>query len=102
MCPDRAVTEVTAAPGNPPDTDFRRSGIMTAAGAPQIAELREHETRLQRVVTVWIVSGLLFMLAPGTFLGVLNLIGISNNQSGAATDPAWLQAHGHAQIFGWI
>jgi hypothetical protein len=72
------------------------------AAAPQIAELREHETRLQRVVTVWIATGLLFMLAPGTFLGVLNLIGISNSQSGAAMDPAWLQAHGHAQIFGWI
>jgi hypothetical protein len=42
------------------------------------------------------------MLLPGTFLGVWNLISISNEHSVASLSPAWIQAHGHAQIFGWI
>jgi hypothetical protein len=57
---------------------------------------------LQRAVTVWIVTGLLFMLLPGTFLGAWNLIEISDGRTAAELDPAWIQAHGHAQIFGWI
>jgi uncharacterized protein involved in response to NO len=63
---------------------------------------RTRERRLQRVLTVWILSGLLFMLLPGTFLGVWNLIAIAGERAGAQIDPAWIQAHGHAQIFGWI
>lgn len=69
---------------------------------PDADAIREHEAALQRVVTVWIVTGLLFMLLPGTFLGAWNLIEISGSHSAARIDPSWLQAHGHAQIFGWI
>jgi hypothetical protein len=47
------------------------------------------------------LAGLLFMLLPGTFLGVWNLLSISGRR-GADVSPAWIQAHGHAQIFGWI
>ena len=68
----------------------------------QIEAIREHEIALQRAVTVWIVTGLLFMLLPGTFLGAWNLIKISDLRTAANLDPSWLQAHGHAQIFGWI
>lgn len=68
----------------------------------QIEAIREHETALQRAVAVWIVTGLLFMLLPGTFIGVWNLIEISDARTAAHLDPSWLQAHGHAQIFGWI
>jgi uncharacterized protein involved in response to NO len=64
--------------------------------------IREHEAALQRSVTAWIVAGLFFMLLPGTFLGAWNLIAISDRHTAADLDPAWLQAHGHAQIFGWI
>jgi hypothetical protein len=64
--------------------------------------VRDHELSLQRAVTAWIVTGLLFMLLPGTFLGAWNLITISGQHSAKHIDPAWLQAHGHAQIFGWI
>ena len=60
------------------------------------------ESALQRLVTVYIVTGLLFMLLPGTFLGVWNLIFISSRHALGRLSPAWLQAHGHAQIFGWI
>jgi len=42
------------------------------------------------------------MLIPGTLLGVLNLIQISGHERAANVSPAWLQAHGHAQLFGWI
>ena len=64
--------------------------------------IRNHELSLQGALTAWIVTGLLFMLLPGTFLGAWNLITISGVHSAAEIDPAWLQAHGHAQIFGWI
>jgi hypothetical protein len=48
------------------------------------------------------VTGILFMLLPGTFLGAWNLIAISDQRGVAHLDPSWIQAHGHAQIFGWI
>jgi uncharacterized protein involved in response to NO len=41
-------------------------------------------------------------LLPGTFLGVWNLISISGRHSLGGLSQSWLQAHGHAQIFGWI
>jgi uncharacterized protein involved in response to NO len=66
---------------------------ITAAG---------HERKLQALVTAYIVTGLFFLLLPGTFLGVWNLISISNREALDQLSPAWLQAHGHAQIFGWI
>jgi hypothetical protein len=50
----------------------------------------------------YISAGLFFMLLPGTFLGVWNLIEISRHRNSAAVSAAWIQAHGHAQIFGWI
>jgi uncharacterized protein involved in response to NO len=60
------------------------------------------EIALQRLVTTYVVTGLLFLLLPGTFLGVWNLVSISGRHSLAGLSPSWLQAHGHAQIFGWI
>jgi hypothetical protein len=51
---------------------------------------------------VYIVTGIVFMLLPGTFLGVWNLLSISSRHTAASLSPAWLQAHGHAQLFGWI
>jgi hypothetical protein len=50
----------------------------------------------------YIVTGLVFMLLPGTFLGVWNLIKISNQEEADSIAPAWIQAHGHAQLFGWV
>lgn len=64
--------------------------------------IRNHETALQRAVTAWIVTGLFFMLVAGTFLGAWNLIEITGRHTAANLDPAWIQAHGHAQVFGWI
>ena len=60
------------------------------------------ERHSQWLVTAFIASGMLFMLLPGTFLGVWNLIGISQQHALGNLSTAWLQAHGQAQIFGWI
>jgi uncharacterized protein involved in response to NO len=60
------------------------------------------ERRSQRLVTAFVMSGLVFMLLPGTFLGVWNLLDISQGHGPEAVPQAWLQAHGQAQIFGWI
>lgn len=69
----------------------------------EIFELaRAREAALSSLLIAYITSGLLFMLLPGTFLGVWNLLQITGRQSVASISPAWLQAHGHAQVFGWI
>ena len=60
------------------------------------------ETTLARLLMLYISTGLFFMLLPGTFLGVWNLLAISSHRAANSVSPAWIQAHGHAQIFGWI
>lgn len=65
-------------------------------------EASVRELALQKLVTAFISSGLVFLLLPGTFLGVWNLIAISNRQAAHSLSPAWIQAHGQAQMFGWI
>jgi hypothetical protein len=68
----------------------------------QVAEMIARESHLQRLVMVYIVTGLLFLVLPGTFLGVWNLLSISAQHTVASLSPAWIQAHGHAQIYGWL
>jgi uncharacterized protein involved in response to NO len=63
---------------------------------------RARESSLSRLLIAYISSGLVFMLLPGTFLGVWNLLQISGRESAGSVSAAWLQAHGHAQVFGWI
>jgi hypothetical protein len=53
-------------------------------------------------LSAFILTGLFFMLVPGTFLGVVNLIQVTSRTSVSLVAPEWLQAHGHAQVFGWI
>lgn len=73
------------------------------AGMPTEPDrVRARELGLQRVLSAWIITGIVFLLLPGTFLGVWNLIAISGQHTAARMDPAWIQAHGHAQLFGWI
>src|SRR5208282_5120500 len=60
------------------------------------------ETTLARLLMLYISTGLFFMLLPGTFLGVWNLLAISSSRAANSVLPTWIQAHGHAQIFGWI
>ena len=63
--------------------------------------LKAREESAQRLMMAYAITGLFFMLLPGTFLGVWNLISISGGHA-SAISTAWIQAHGHAQIFGWI
>ena len=60
------------------------------------------EQSLSRLLMTYIITGLIFMLLPGTFLGVWNLIKISSHEAVNSVSPAWIQAHGHAQLFGWV
>lgn len=74
------------------------TAAISSAEAPHIRAERQS----QALIEAFLASGLLFMLLPGTFLGVWNLIGISRRQALNALSPAWLQAHGQAQVFGWV
>lgn len=79
---------------------------MTAQEQPQLTAQNvtriQSERASQRLVIAFVLSGLFFMLLPGTFLGVWNLIGISKAHEVTSLPQAWLQAHGQAQLFGWI
>lgn len=72
----------------------------TFDSTPAANQLRE--TQLQKLLVAYAGAGLLFMLLPGTFLGVWNLLSISGQHSLSSLSVSWIQAHGHAQIFGWI
>lgn len=60
------------------------------------------ERRLARLLAAFVITGLFYMILPGTVLGVWNLVGISSQRELAAISTAWIQAHGHAQFFGWV
>jgi len=62
----------------------------------------EREQQLVRLLMTYLASGLLFLVLPGTFLGVWNLFAISGAHSATSIPASWIQAHGHAQLFGWI
>jgi uncharacterized protein involved in response to NO len=76
--------------------------IGNATGQDRTVAAIERERGAQRLVTAFVFTGLGFMLLPGTFLGVWNLISITRSRSLEALSSAWIQAHGHAQIFGWV
>lgn len=60
------------------------------------------ERRKSLLLRVWICTGLFFMVLPGTILGFTNLLAISAHHGFTGLSPAWIQAHGHSQVFGWI
>jgi hypothetical protein len=68
----------------------------------QFETIRAREESLAKLLMAFITTGLLFMVFPGTFLGLWNLLQISGRESVASISAAWLQAHGHAQVFGWV
>ena len=59
-------------------------------------------THPERLLAAFIGAGLWFLVLPGTFLGVWNLLTIAHHRSALAPPSAWLQAHGQAQVFGWV
>ncbi len=60
------------------------------------------ERELSRLLIAYVSTGLFFMVFPGTLIGVWNLFSISGARSADAAHSGWIQAHGHAQIFGWV
>jgi uncharacterized protein involved in response to NO len=60
------------------------------------------ERRAGRMLAAFIATGLVFLALPGTLLGVWNLVAISEHRNAAAPATAWIQAHGQAQLFGWV
>lgn len=77
--------------------------VLAAIGEPpDVSAVARRERRLSCLLITFIATGLAFMLLPGTFLGVWNLFEISSRHAAGSVSPAWIQAHGHAQIFGWI
>lgn len=68
----------------------------------QSAVLVARERAKSLVLRVWILSGIFFMALPGTLLGFSNLMAISTHHGLGSMPAAWMEGHGHAQVFGWI
>ncbi len=85
-------------PANDPVHPLNRTGdAATSRNATMRAERRK-----SLLLRLWIGTGLFFMVLPGTVLGFNNLLAISAHHGLGALAPAWIQAHGAAQVFGWI
>lgn len=83
------------------------AALMDAVAEPltlnaQHRPLLAWERRKSLLLRLWIVTGIFFMVLPGTILGFTNLLFISVHHGLAGLSPAWIQAHGHSQVFGWI
>ncbi len=75
--------------------------MSNAVGSSTYAMVvRERQKSL--MLRAWIVSGLFFMALPGTLLGFSNLMAIAAHHGLGTIPAAWIQGHGHAQVFGWI
>jgi hypothetical protein len=65
-------------------------------------EIAARERMKSLLLRAWILAGLFFMALPGTLLGFSNLMAISANHGAGRLPAAWMEGHGHAQVFGWI
>lgn len=74
------------------------TGSTPAQRAAQLAV----ERRKSLLFRMWIGTGVFFMVLPGTVLGFTNLLFIAAHHGLNGLSPAWIQAHGHSQVFGWI
>ena len=60
------------------------------------------ERRVARLLGAFIALRLLFLVFPGTLVGVWNLLAISSAREPGGAAGVWVQAHGHGQLFGWV
>ena len=60
------------------------------------------ERRKSLMLRLWIATGICFMALPGTLLGFSNLMAIASHHGLSGLPAAWIQGHGHAQVFGWV
>lgn len=70
--------------------------------AARFEAARGYEVALSRLLIAFIFTGLAFLVGPGSLLGFANLLAISRHEAAHAVTAAWLQAHGHAEIYGWV
>jgi uncharacterized protein involved in response to NO len=56
---------------------------------------------LRSVLTLYIGTALVSM-SLGVVLGAYNLVTVALHRTSAAVLPSWIQARGHAEIFGWL
>ena len=75
---------------------------MSHVGESSTYAIATRERQKSLVFRAWIPSGLFFMALPGTLLGFNNLMAISTHHGLGSLPAAWVQGHGHAQVFGWI
>ncbi len=73
-----------------------------SASIRDCAAISERERQKSLMLRTWILSGLFFMALPGTLLGFSNLMAISAHHGLGTLPAAWMEGHGHAQMFGWI
>ena len=66
------------------------------------AAIIARECQKSLMLRAWILSGLFFMALPGTLLGFSNLMAICAHHGLGTLPAAWMEGHGHAQVFGWI
>lgn len=90
-------TPTPAGPARPASSPYPRDSAEEI-----FRRTRARELALSRLLMAYVTTGLVFMLFPGTLLGVWNLLEISGRESAGLVSPARLEAHGHAQVFGWI
>src|ERR1039458_7597593 len=75
---------------------------MSIAGEISTTAIVARERQKSLMLRAWILSGLFFMALPGTLLGFSNLMAISAHHGLGSLPAAWIEGHGHAQVFGWI
>ena len=84
------------------NTAFAPAESFVIAPRPDQTAILARERNKSYMLRAWIASGLFFMALPGTLLGFSSLMSISTHHSLGALPAAWMQGHGHAQVFGWI
>ncbi len=82
--------------------DSLMDATLSEGGTKLTQEIVARERQKSLMLRAWILSGLFFMALPGTLLGFSNLMAISTHHGLGALPAAWIQGHGHAQVFGWI
>ena len=83
-------------------TEFSPHPVQPFKPLEADAPAAERDRRKSLMLRAWIFSGLFFMALPGTLLGFSNLMAISASRGMGPLPAAWMQGHGHAQVFGWI
>ena len=73
-------------PQFPTRIEARAGRAMSPSEIFEVANRREKA--LSRLLVTYISTGLVFMLLPGTFLGVWNLISISSRRASESISPA--------------